>query len=278
MKAFGLAFCMGLAVAVPAWAEQSQAEQAERWRDLKLAVFGDRPVTEGTGVIALEAPARAQDASLVPITISLPAGGGTGGGRVKAVWVLVDGNPSPLAGTFKFGPAADPHTLRTRVRVDQYTLMHAVAETEDGRLFGAERYVKAAGGCSAPSLKDPKLAMSRLGQMRLRVDGDGPVQDGQAATAQLLVSHPPGAATAARGQVDGDGHERRILGAGRRVQRDDAGAVLHGAVPENGALQVRPALGALGRGFLRQGRGECGGGQCQAQAECRCETLHGPPP
>lgn len=174
----------------PARAEESEAERAERWHDLKQAVFGDRPVQEGTGVISLDAPARAQDAALVPITISLSAGGGTGGGRVKAVWVLVDGNPSPLAGTFHFGPAADPHILRTRVRVDQYTLMHAVAETEDGRLFSAERFVKAAGGCSAPSLKDPQVAMSRLGQMRLRVEGEGPVQDGGSAMAQLLVSHP----------------------------------------------------------------------------------------
>ena len=174
----------------PAMAGDSEAERAERWHDLKQAVFGDRPVQESTGVIALDAPARAQDAALVPITISLSAGGGSGGGRVKAVWVLVDGNPSPLAGTFHFGPAADPHILRTRVRVDQYTLMHAVAETEDGRLFSAERFVKAAGGCSAPSLKDPQVAMSRLGQMRLRVEGEGPVQDGEAAMAQLLVSHP----------------------------------------------------------------------------------------
>ncbi len=185
---------LGLALTVPALvpavAEESDAERAERWHDLKQAVFGDRPVQDGTGVIALDAPARAQDAALVPITISLSAGGGTGGGRVKAVWVLVDGNPSPLAGTFHFGPAADPHILRTRVRVDQYTLMHAVAETEDGRLFSAERFVKAAGGCSAPSLKDPQVAMSRLGQMRLRVEGEGPVQDGEAAMAQLLVSHP----------------------------------------------------------------------------------------
>ena len=186
--------CLGLALAAPALspalAEESQAERAERWADLKRAVFGDRPIQEGTGVISLEAPARAQDAALVPITVSLSAGGGAGGGRVKAVWVLVDGNPSPLAGTFKFGPAADPRTLRTRVRVDQYTLMHAVAETEDGRLFSAERFVKAAGGCSAPSLKDPQVAMSRLGQMRLRVEGEGPLQDGEAAMAQLLVSHP----------------------------------------------------------------------------------------
>jgi len=185
---------LGLALTAPAlfpaMAEESEAERAERWTDLKQAVFGSRPVQEGTGVIALDAPARAQDAALVPITISLSAGGGSGGGRVKAVWVLVDGNPSPLAGTFHFGPAADPHILRTRVRVDQYTLMHAVAETEDGRLFSAERFVKAAGGCSAPSLKDPQVAMSRLGQMRFRVEGEGPVQDGEAAMAQLLVSHP----------------------------------------------------------------------------------------
>ena len=192
MKRFAAALCLGLALAspalTPALAEETPAERAERWTDLKRAVFGDRTVQDGTGVIALDAPARAQDASLVPITINLSAGGGSGAGRVKAVWVLVDGNPSPLAGTFHFGPAADPRSFRTRVRVDQYTLIHAVAETEDGRLFSAERFVKAAGGCS--SLKDPQVAMSRLGQMRLRVDGEGPVQDGQAATAQLLVSHP----------------------------------------------------------------------------------------
>jgi sulfur-oxidizing protein SoxY len=194
MKRRAVMMSLGLALTAPAlfpaMAEESEAERAERWTDLKQAVFGSRPVQEGTGVIALDVPARAQDAALVPITISLSAGGGTGSGRVKAVWVLVDGNPSPLAGTFHFGPAADPRILRTRVRVDQYTLMHAVAETEDERLFSAERFVKAAGGCSAPSLKDPQVAMSRLGQMRLRVEGEGPVQAGEAAMAQLLVSHP----------------------------------------------------------------------------------------
>ena len=175
----GLALC----AAAPAWAEEDPEARAARWADLKHAVFGEREVTDGAGIIALEAPARAQDAALVPITVSLSAGGGAGPGRVKAVWVVVDGNPSPLAGAFKFGPAADPRSLKIRVRVDQYTWLHAVAETEDGRLYAAERYVKAAGGCSAPSTKDPQLAMSRLGQMRLRLDGE-------AATAHLLISHP----------------------------------------------------------------------------------------
>jgi len=183
----GLALCTA---AMPARAEEDAEVRAARWVDLKHAVFGDREVTDGTGVIALEAPARALDAALVPVTVSLSAGGGSGPGKVKAVWLVVDGNPSPLAGTFKFGPAADPRSLKTRVRVDQYTLIHAVAETEDGHLYASERYVKAAGGCSAPSSKDPQVAMSRLGQMRLRFDGEAPLHDGEAAIAHLLVSHP----------------------------------------------------------------------------------------
>ena len=68
--------------------------------------------------------------------------------------------------------------------------MHAVAETEDGRLFAAESYVKASGGCSAPSSKDAKLAATRMGQMRLKLEGEAPLAEGQTATAQLLVSHP----------------------------------------------------------------------------------------
>ncbi len=185
MKALFLAFGIAALATLPVHAEEDEATRVERWQDLKHAVFGDRAVLDGAGVVALEAPARAQDAALVPITVNLP-----GSDRVKALYIIVDGNPSPLAGTFHFGPLADPHSLKTRVRVDQYTLMHAVAETEDGRLFAAERFVKAAGGCSAPSLKDPQLAMSRMGQMRVRLEGDAPLAEGRTAVAQLLISHP----------------------------------------------------------------------------------------
>ena len=184
------ALALLLCLATPAVAmEEDAATRAQRWTDLKHAVFGDRVVTEASGLIALDAPLRAQDAALVPVTISLPTPG-TGADKIKSVFLVVDGNPSPVAGTFSFGPAADPHSLKTRVRVDQYSLIHAVAETEDGRLFSAERYVKAAGGCSAPSSKDPVLAMSRLGQMRLRLDGEQTLHDGVPVTANLLISHP----------------------------------------------------------------------------------------
>ncbi|GAC1337150.1 MAG: quinoprotein dehydrogenase-associated SoxYZ-like carrier [Acetobacteraceae bacterium] len=185
-----LAVVLALGLTAPALAEEDEAARAARWQNLKHALFGDRTVTEGTPVIALEAPARALDAATVPISVALPTGGGAISGRVAAVWLVVDGNPSPLAGTFRFGPGADPRSLKTRVRVDQYTLIHAVAETEDGRLFSAERYVKAAGGCSAPSSKDPQVAMSRLGQMRVRLEGEDRPADGSTVAANLLISHP----------------------------------------------------------------------------------------
>lgn len=185
MKAVALALVALLGLALPAWADEAEARRAERWQDLKQAVFGARPVADGAGVITLDAPARALDAALVPVTVHLAPG--SADSKIKAVWLLVDGNPSPLAGTFRFGPAAEARMLKTRVRVDQYTLIHAVAEMEDGRLFAAERFVKAAGGCSAPSGKDAKLAMSRMGQMRLRLD-EAPAEG--VVTANLLISHP----------------------------------------------------------------------------------------
>lgn len=171
--------------ALPVRAEEDDAARAARWQDLKHAVFGDRAVSEGAGVITLDAPVRALDAAVVPITVTL-----AGSDKVKALYIMVDGNPSPLAVTFHFGPTAEAHVLKTRVRVDQYTLMHAVAETEDGHLFAAQRFVKAAGGCSAPSLKDSKQALARLGQMRLHVENNATIVEGHPATAQLLISHP----------------------------------------------------------------------------------------
>jgi sulfur-oxidizing protein SoxY len=170
--------------AAPAHAAEDEGDRAQRWKDLQHAVFGNRAVEDGAGVVALEAPARAMDAALVPITITI-----SGGTHIRTLYLTVDSNPSPLAGTFHFGPAADPRTIRTRVRVEQYTLMHAVVETDDGRLLSTERFVKAAGGCSAPMGADAKLALSRLGQMRFRVEGEAS-SPGSPESGQLLISHP----------------------------------------------------------------------------------------
>ncbi|MBB6253691.1 quinoprotein dehydrogenase-associated SoxYZ-like carrier [Nitrospirillum iridis] len=168
-----------------AWAEDPAADAA-RWQDLRQMLFAGHSLTPAKGQIALEAPDRAMDAALVPVTLTLDATL-----PLKAVYLVVDNNPSPLVGTFRFGPAAVPVQLKTRIRVDAYTHMHAVAETADGRWFVVERYIKAAGGCSAPATKDAQLALERLGQMRLKTVAEGPAgAPSGAITAQLLISHP----------------------------------------------------------------------------------------
>src|SRR6202022_1239707 len=72
--------------------------------------------------------------------------------------------------------------------VDDYPYLHAGAETTDGRLYSAARFIKAAGGCSAPAGKDQALALERLGKMKLtlaeRLKPDAPIN------AKLLISHP----------------------------------------------------------------------------------------
>jgi sulfur-oxidizing protein SoxY len=166
-------------------AAPSDAERAARWADLRHAIFGDRVVEEGNGLVAIEAPVRAEDAAIVPVAITV---GGALAQQVRGLYLVIDDNPSPLAAHFLLGPLADARRIETRVRIDDYTNLHAVAETADGRLYAASRFIKAAGGCSAPAGKDQALALERLGKMKLTLTeprrSDSPVE------AKLLISHP----------------------------------------------------------------------------------------
>ena len=179
-----------LGMAAQAGAEESEASRAARWHDVAEAVFHGRTVGDGSGMIALDAPPRALDAALVPMTITLPASV-----QVRALTLVVDDHPAPVAARVAFGPTADPHLLRLRIRVDQYTLLHAVAELSDGRLVATSRFIKAAGGCSAPAGGDPAEALARIGRIKLRTmdaaeaGAAAPLPPGEQAV-ELLISHP----------------------------------------------------------------------------------------
>jgi sulfur-oxidizing protein SoxY len=170
--------------AAPAMAqEETDLDRAARWKSLADSVFPGRTVQDGAAMLALDAPPRALDAALVPVTITT-----SGQAKIGALYLMVDDNPAPLAATIHFGPAGDPHQLTTRIRVNQYTLIHAVAETTDGKLYGIARFIKAAGGCSAPASGNAAEAAARLGRMKFRLQG-APTP-GQSVTANLLISHP----------------------------------------------------------------------------------------
>jgi sulfur-oxidizing protein SoxY len=169
----------------PAAAEVDEATRAARWDDLHHAIFGDRVVEDAAGLVTIEAPTRAEDAALVPVRIAFAEGLRR---ELRQLYLVIDDNPSPLAGRFVFGPAAEPSAISTRVRVDDYTYLRAIAETGDGRLLGVAHFIKAAGGCSAPAGKDQALALQRLGRMKMTLKGAPRV--GQPLEAQLLISHP----------------------------------------------------------------------------------------
>lgn len=176
---------LGFALPGPARAEPTEAERVARWADLRHAIFGDRSVEDAGDLVAIDAPARAEDAAVVPVTIRVDERFAPG---VRALYLVIDDNPSPLAAHFLLGPIADAREIATRVRIDDYTYLHAVAETADGRLYATARFIKAAGGCSAPASKDQALALERLGKMKLsladRSKPDEPIR------AKLLISHP----------------------------------------------------------------------------------------
>jgi sulfur-oxidizing protein SoxY len=160
------------------------------WPGLAQDLFSNRPMNDGSGVISIEMPYRAEDAAIVPVTMrtKLPPGDGR---RVLRITLVIDQNPAPMAAKFELGPDANVTEISTRVRVNNYTDVHAVAELSDRQLYMVKTYVKASGGCSAPAAKNADEAKGRLGQMRYRQfakAGEGPTSG--AREAQIMIGHP----------------------------------------------------------------------------------------
>jgi sulfur-oxidizing protein SoxY len=178
----------GLAVSATAIPVRAEGPDQAIWLGLKKDVFGDREISEAKDKITLEAPVRAEDAAIVPISIKMPADFAA---SVKAVTLVVDKNPMPVAATFTYGPAAGngDRSLSTRIRMDQYSDVRVIAETTDGKLFMTTRFVKASGGCSAPMGKDMDEALKSMGKMQVKTfaskDGVSGLQE-----AQVMIKHP----------------------------------------------------------------------------------------
>jgi sulfur-oxidizing protein SoxY len=158
------------------------------WPMLAEQIFTGQPLLDGGATLAIDAPYRAEDAALVPVGLrSLLASDDER--HIRSITLVIDANPSPLAAVFKPSTASGMRNLSTRVRVDDYTNIHAATELSDGQLYASARFVKAAGGCSAPAAKLEADGIP-LGTMRFR---QFPAAQGATTglrEAQLLVRHP----------------------------------------------------------------------------------------
>ena len=100
MMALSLAATSGVCAEEAAPASTQPSE--ETWNSIKGDIFQDRPILDGSGLVTLEAPRRAEDAAIVPIgmRVNLPAGDKR---SILSLTLVIDENPAPVAGKFTIG-------------------------------------------------------------------------------------------------------------------------------------------------------------------------------
>ena len=158
-----------------------------RWTDLKKTLFEDIDLKSGEGIIELTTPERAPDAAFVPISFKTHKLKNQDDFITK-VHLVIDMNPSPYSGTFKFATNIDQIELATRIRLDAYSKVRVIAETKKGDYFMAANFVRGSGGCAAPPLGDLDNMIATAGKMKIKVkkieEKDGIAQ------AKIMISHP----------------------------------------------------------------------------------------
>jgi sulfur-oxidizing protein SoxY len=169
-------------------AARAQAEQPseETWNSIRDDIFKGRPILDGSGLVVLDAPRRAEDAAIVPIGMRVNLAGDDKR-TLRSLTLVIDENPAPVAGTFTIGPRSGVTSISTRIRVNSYSYVRLVAELSDGNLYGVKAYVKASGGCSAPASSNSDATRSLLGQMKFRTFRP---EAGGLSEAQLMMRHP----------------------------------------------------------------------------------------
>ncbi|MCF8192378.1 MAG: quinoprotein dehydrogenase-associated SoxYZ-like carrier [Burkholderiales bacterium] len=183
-----IAVALSLLLPTAALSADEPSPDTEQWAGIRQFLFADRPIADNAGdVVEIDAPFRAEDAAVVPI--GLKAKSDQAPGRyIRKMWLLVDKNPTPIAASFELTPESGRADIETRIRLEEYTWVRVVAETSDGQLHMARKFVRAAGGCSAPAGKDMEAALARLGKVKFRLEGEP--QQGKPTLAQVMVSHP----------------------------------------------------------------------------------------
>ncbi len=189
IETIGAAFFPVAVAAMLLTALPAAAAEEDIWPTLREANFGDRDIVEGDGKIIIEAPLTAEDPAMVPLTVRVPP---EMRDNLKSLTLVIDKNPNPVVAKVAFGPAAGTggeRSLSTRVRIDNFSYVRAILETEDGKLHMAKKFVQAAGGCAAMNAKDPDKETVDLGKMIVKTFppalSTSPLFEGQ-----VMLKHP----------------------------------------------------------------------------------------
>lgn len=157
----GAALCL----AWPALADESA------WPAIRDQLFAGQPILTAGGVIALDAPYRTTNDARTVLGATLEA---PEGAMIAGVTLVIDENPMPVSAVVRLEQPQARFRFGTTVRVNGPTPVHVIAEMADGRLFGAETFVKTSGqgACAAPPGTDPEKALATLGDITIGVAAD----------------------------------------------------------------------------------------------------------
>ena len=184
-------FVRAVAVAGAVWAGGiGQALAGTVFDELRPAIFGERAVLDGHGVVSIKAPYRPEDIRAVPFDVEAAFKDGR---TIKSVTFVVDNNPSPVAASFKFGPGRDHVGLGIKFRLNQQSDVRAVVEASDGRLYMASQLVKFPGGqaaCSAPPTTPAHEIAANMGKMALAELGTGAAVSSATPRVRFSLAHP----------------------------------------------------------------------------------------
>jgi len=148
---------------------QPLQDEVKEWLTLRNLMFGAKAVTSGeNSTVRLSVNKDLDDASTVPILIE-----GLVDQKndrfIKKLYLIVDQNPIPTAAIFEMSPSKGSLHLETRLRIEKFTYVRAVAEMSDGELFMDQKWVEVKGGCSAPAGKNAGID-PLLGKMKFKLD------------------------------------------------------------------------------------------------------------
>lgn len=181
-RMLGLCFCM-LLLCNDALAEMD----LQRWPVIREAFFSDRPI-EDAPFMKLSAPRGVENGAQVPVEIFINQSP-FALTEIKAIYLLIDANPIPLAATYFPRKIAQDFKLATRVRLETDSFVRAVLETTDGKLFLTAVEVHAGGGC-AGTVNDKNDDEIRAAAGRIKLNVDVPIRLGQSNQATFMIKHP----------------------------------------------------------------------------------------
>ena len=142
------------------------ARAYDPWPGLVQDIFNNRAINDGSGVIAIEMPYRAEDAAIVPVTLRTTLSPGDSR-RVLAITLVIDQNPAPMAAKFELGPDAGVGNLDAGAR-QQLHRRPCRGRTERRQALHDQDLREGIRRLLRPGRQERRRSQSRLGQMRYR--------------------------------------------------------------------------------------------------------------